>query len=165
MYIEVILKTKSPWIGGSSHPDKKDHRVFDRTANGDIRIHAAQWAWAVRRSIESFELDVRPEHFKFPDGFRAPTLYTHKRAYKSKGAMRTEMFESIRPGARLTFRFSVLECEDLATVESILAYIGDVIGLSPWGSAKHGYGRFDVLSLTRLTVEHYREDKAKCLQR
>jgi hypothetical protein len=97
-----------------------------------------------------------------------PTLHLYERSYLERGKERRSVsHESIRKGTVLRFTFFVgIEPTDeeahsiesvvgnlsedrlLALVKKTFDNLGNLIGISPWGSSK-GFGRFDVVAIKK----------------
>lgn len=161
MMFALKIKLVSQMLGGTITHEKI--RRFDRRRNStDLAPDAVQWRWALKQAAETLRLDVSTDAIAVPPGIQAPTLSLYRRHYyRDKGGKRErvyEDFESINTGAVLTIYLQVAsslpgkphaKVPNKADVENLFVFIGQFLGLSPWGS-KYDYGRFTVLELRAL---------------
>jgi hypothetical protein len=154
MLYEVKIRLLMPWLG--SQKTQEQVRRFRKISRGDkegeIELDRELWDWAYRQAIESLRFThVDSTTIRAAMSIRCPTLVLYKRKYKSpNGKTQEEMFECITKGTILTFPLVVTSPQDKLMdkeaptkkeLETLFEFIGEFIGLSPWGS-KFGYGTF-----------------------
>ena len=154
MLYELKIKLTSPWLG-----QQRTHqhvRRFRREKNNRLIIDTSQWQWAIQEAAEALHLDcIDVSTIHTESGFDAPSLQLFNRRYTHKGKPHEEMFESIRENTTLTFNVLVTKPHPVSTesvglrppdqeeLMALFAFVGKMIGLSPWGT-RFGFGRFTV---------------------
>jgi len=165
MLYNARIKLTSPMLGDQHTRDKT--RRFDRPAalKGDIRLDIPRWHWAIKEAVTSLGMTtVDPRKILMEHRMKTPKvdLFVRKWTQENKRTgdktQCREMFESIREGAEITLQVLVVEKlepneEDTALraptsdeLTKIFSVIGELVGISPWGS-NFGYGRFTVMSV------------------
>jgi len=158
MLYEIKIKLTSPWLG--QQRTRGQVRRFRRDNGNRLLIDTAQWQWAFQEAADALHLDkVDVSTIHTESGFDAPSLQLYNRRYTYNGKAHTEMFESIREGAVITFDLLVttpppgpsdsssVSPPDNVELKSILAFVGKMLGLSPWGT-RFGFGKFTVEQVT-----------------
>jgi hypothetical protein len=125
-----------------------------------MEIPIPQWQWALSEATDALcRNDLLVDNVRFTS-MKMPTVVLFNRRWKDNGKNREELFEAFREGTVLTVPFYVPSAPDvdLPAVDKnkrppdnpemnlLFSFIGEVLGLSPWGS-KFGYGRFNVLEI------------------
>jgi hypothetical protein len=150
------LKLTSAYLGNKN---TREHvRKFDRTPEGLIRIDKALWLWAFQEALEAFQwFDIDSSCIRM-ELTEAPATILYNRRWRQGDQALTEKFEAISKGGILGFRVLILNRSEapakrppsLDEFRALLNTIGQMIGVSPWGS-KFEYGRFLVLSVDEIT--------------
>lgn len=159
MLLTIKIRLKSPLLGQQAtgkSPGAKGTSVQVRRfkKEGDqISIDIPQWLWWFREAANALKMkDVDVSCIRMDSGFRAPALFLHNRRWTQSSKLQQECFESIREGTVLTLPLFIASTEDpksplrpptLTEVHQLFAFVGQWLGISPWGG-KFGYGRFTV---------------------
>ena len=154
MLYELKLRLTSPWLG--QQRTNQHVRRFRRDRNNRLAIDTAQWQWAFQEAADALHMKhVDISTICTESGFDVPSLQLFNRRYSHKGKSHEEMFESIRENNVLAFDILVtkplpagggdvsMTSPDKDELTQIFAFIGKMIGLSPWGT-RFGFGRFTV---------------------
>lgn len=162
MFLNVQIKLTSEFLGQKRQRDGV--RIFSKDKNKILwLVDLQQWSWAFKEAASALEFnEVDTSSIRVATGILLPTLALHRRRYtpergKSRG-MQEEMFESFRENSVITFQVLITSAMEekkpgrrppsLGEFESILAFVGEMVGLSPWGN-KFGYGRFKVINIEK----------------
>lgn len=152
---------------------KERVRRFKRAGVEKLQLELPQWYWAIDQAIEALSIkNVDSFAVRLSDTFVSPTLNLLVRRWSGgKGKnQEKEMFESINKGTILTFPLLLASSADptspldagrppsIKELEQIFSLIGEMLGLSPWGS-KFGYGRFRVESLKEISKKNEQDSK------
>lgn len=149
-------------------------RRFNKDGHGNWLIPIPQWRWAFTEAINDLNLkDTSVDFYRFESSIRMPKVVLFERSWsqENKKMQQREMFESIRKNTQITFKMLVTSAVEPGThcrldvrpphrdeTETILKYIGEFLGLSPWGS-KFGFGRFSLINLEDATRTIITNDK------
>lgn len=152
MLVTAKIKLQSPFLGHQRTRDKV--RVFRKTPEGHITFDHAQWNFVVSEAVHHLGLDVNVDAVRVPQSYVAPRLDMYVRRWVDNSGAHSERFECIKTGTVITFQILLMhkseESEergpDIDEIKDILQFIGQWIGMSPWGS-KFNYGRFNVLEV------------------
>lgn len=146
MTYNVKLRIVTPWLG-ELLPTRDGVRHFNKQGNC-LLVDRAAWLEQFNHAAGrlGFVIDISticpPEHL----------LMASTHVYRKEfSRVKVESFESFRKGTILCLQIEVKEKQRAPTeaqMQHLFTYIGVHLGLSPWGS-KFGYGRFDLLELTR----------------
>jgi len=159
MMINARIRLDTPLLG-----DKHTGAGVRRFSRADRRLErlpleAKLWAWALSQSAEALRIPYSDDMVRVASSIRCPTLAMHARSYRKAagGALKKELFESVRAGTVLEVQFMVFSkpapdaaVSGIISVENfrrVLETTGSMVGVSPWGS-KFGYGRFTVLDVS-----------------
>lgn len=162
MLLTTKVKVTSSWLG--SERTVQQVRRFERDSHTKkLKLDLAQWNWAVNQAVESLCMsDVDVSAIRFPVHLDPPSLelLVRRWSHLNKGEQK-ESFESIRAGTHLTFDVLLASSREPAAgtggkndarpptraeYEKIMKFIGEHVGLSPWGN-RMGYGRFELLEV------------------
>jgi hypothetical protein len=162
MLYELTMKLTSPFLGDQR--TSEGVRRFPRSKDGNLEVPAAQWQWAFQEAIYTLRMEgLQVDSVRFKD-YIAPSIVLYNRKWHEAKKQRTEMFEAIRENTELTIQFFVPRTQEptghssdaaagrsptIPELTKILDFIGDMLGLSPWGS-KFGYGKFKLLGIREL---------------
>ena len=158
MLLELKIRLTKPFLG---HQYTRDQiRRFIREGE-DIALNIPQWMWAFTEASTALRLrDLDLGTIRLPVGIKCPRLDLYTRT-EANGRKRTEQrFEIIQSGTILTMPVLITKTSEdsirasapvsrppsIDEVSAMLTFIGEMLGLSPYGS-KMGYGRFYVESL------------------
>ncbi len=160
MLIRTRIKITSAWLGSERTPNQV--RRFERNdSTKDLKINLAQWNWALVEAMDALGMDsVDPSTIRFPTHISPPALELYIRRWSHTGKeTQQEKFEAIRTGTHLTFDVLITRTKEPSSASQgnsrpptvdeyrrVMEFIGDRIGLSPWGS-RMGYGRFQVMDV------------------
>lgn len=160
MLLTIKLKVRTSWLG--SERTVNQVRRFERDVHANkLKLDLAQWNWALSQAVDDLRMDhIDVSSIRFPTTLVSPTLELLKRRWSSKSkGHEEEKFESIRTGTHLSLDVFITSSREPAAntggkesgksptaseFQTIMAFIGEHIGLSPWGN-RMGYGRFEVL--------------------
>jgi hypothetical protein len=165
MIYELKIKLTEKMLGDTRH---QTVRRFNRppSLKGDILLDIRYWNWAIKEACTALHLDgLDPDSVRIDPALRPPTLRLFVRSWwkenKRTGARtrQKDQFEMIDVGTVLTFNLLVPSDPEPGTkargraptaeeLGQIFAVIGDILGISPWGS-RFGYGRFKVVSIEK----------------
>lgn len=144
---------------------KEQVRRFNRPPllKGEIQLDAPRWVWLISQASQAVNKEIDPSGIYMAKSIRCPALELYNRRWiqenkhTGKKKRQTEMFESIKAGAVLTYECMTSDEPDPALkddprrmpfpdeIHDIFTEIGDKLGISPWGS-QFGYGRYELLS-------------------
>lgn len=159
MIYRLRIRLTSQMLGARS--SQNGMRTFDRhpSKGSDwMDFSAKLWRWAVQEAVEGLHLkQVQPDCIQPPQGYLAPHTTPFARQFKRGENKERDVFEAIRAGTVLTLRFAVtapppgalahLRKPDAEELEQIFKYIGEFLGISPWGN-KFGFGRYVIEDLS-----------------
>jgi hypothetical protein len=160
MQLTCQIRLRTPVLG--DRRTREQTRLFSKDGHNNWLISIPQWRWAFSEAISDMKLtNINPDYIRFESAIRLPKIEMYERRWSdNKNKQSSEIFESIRKNTKLTFRIIVTSELEPGTysrkdtqpptipeIELILKYIGEMLGLSPWGS-KFGYGRFTVLDVS-----------------
>ena len=176
MLLTIKIRLKSPLLGQQAtgkSPGAKGTSVQVRRfkKEGDqIAIDVPQWLWWFREAATALGMkDVDVSCIRMDNGFRAPALYLYNRRWTQSSKLQQECFESIREGTVLTLPLFITSNEDPKSslrppdpteVHQLFAFVGQWLGISPWGG-KFGYGRFTVESCNETSTSEASQDNGK----
>jgi hypothetical protein len=150
---EIKLRLTSPWLG--SQRTTNNVRRFRREKDTLLSVDRSQWNWAFKQAAEALHMDGVDINTIHPQSsINPPTLVLYRRNYTHKNKQQHEMFEAMRENTVITLQILVSAPEtntikqqpDQPQLKEIFAFIGQFLGLSPWGGS-YGYGRFEVEQL------------------
>lgn len=157
MFCALRIKITSPWLGDQKSNDKVKRFARNKDRNY-LSLNINKWHWACSSAARALNMpaEMNPCDIHFPDKFKSPSLILYRRKWQAgeDERRREELFESINVGNVLYFDFFVPDQSEkdkkraptLKELQDMLKFIGEYIGLSPWGS-RFGYGRFIVEGL------------------
>lgn len=164
MYVAVTIKLVTRFLADRRTAEGIRRFRRPKSLDGQIETDMTRINWALAEAVSALNMtEVSPDLIRFAHSYKLPTveLYNHRWRTTNKRTgqkqLKTEMFESFRPGAEITFPVLVASkhapgeaCDGRPpTIEElyqILDLVGKTLGLSPWGS-KFGFGRFKVKSV------------------
>lgn len=147
MTLTVQIRLTSAFLG-ELPPDQNKIRRFRRTVNQLVEVNQNQWrsTFAIAAKDLGLNVDIRRTVLP-PEGLIAASVHLYRRVYSK---VYVDLFESFRARTILTFDLRILD--DLPRhptrmeMAGILRYTGQYLGLSPFGSVKFGFGRFELLT-------------------
>ena len=146
MTLNVRLRIVSPFLGDMP-PGRDGVRHFRKLGNCiqlDVALWLEQLTLAALRT--GFAADI--SSIKPPERLLMASIHIYRREYSK---VKVDQFESFRKGTILGLQMDVEQRPKAPAsdqVHHLMSYVGDHLGLSPWGS-KFGFGRFTVLEVTR----------------
>lgn len=169
MYVAVTIKLVTRFLADRRTAEGIRRFRRPKSLDGQIETDMTRINWALAEAVDALEMtDVSPDLIRFAHSYKLPTveLYNHRfRTTNNRSGQKnfkTELFESFRPGAEITFPVLVASKHALGDsaskgrppteeeLKEIMNLIGKTLGLSPWGS-KFGFGRFKVKSIKAVT--------------
>lgn len=171
MLIDIKLRVTSKFLGSkNTHAGIFRFRRTDgNTGDKDSLLLIEQdiWRWAMLGAVGSLGMNVDVDVIHLPPGIRLGAVYLFERRYKTRprpphyqGKEKTSKHEVIREGSILGFKLAISDSRPdkknppppptIGDVEKIFNYIGEYVGLSPFGS-QFGFGRFHVHAVRRVT--------------
>ena len=144
------MKLESPFLGDIKKRDRV--RRFKMHKDGGICLDTKQWMFAISEAVKSTELKVNLDAIRLPQDIKVSRVDLYTRRWHDSSGMHSEDFECIRSGSIVSVDIlSMTGSEssnepgpDKEDLYEIFNFIGNWIGLSPWGS-KFNYGRFKII--------------------
>jgi len=159
MLYQVKLRITQPWLGSQKTPEqvRRFRKIEGGPKDGEIELDRVLWDWAYKQAVEALHFDdIDTGTIRAALSTRCPRLVLRQRKFTNqKNKIQEEMFESIPKNYVLTVDIMVTTVPETnkgkrapteGELHTILSFIGEKVGLSPWGS-RFGYGTFTVESL------------------
>jgi hypothetical protein len=143
MLILARIKLTKAWLG-DQQPGNDGVRRFQK-AGHLMKVNDAMWRAQFKEAVSNLHLRINDNAIQPPRELLPASIHLYTRHYSQ---VKVDYFESFRKGTVLNIQFLVKEsglpAPSLEQFTQILKFVGQWLGLSPWGN-KFGYGTFDVL--------------------
>ena len=146
MIYDVAIRLETPMLGDQMNQNRV--RVFRRGTSGmTLEVETYSWFEAFEEAAAVVSNKFDASLLRVPDEIQLPSVHFYVRKYWAKGTRRKAAHECIRPGTVLRFQLVYVgKTDESEMLRKILEFVGDRLGLSPWGSG-HKYGRFHVIEI------------------
>lgn len=120
--------------------------TFMRDAAGLPCLPHPCWRRAINDALRASGMLLRMDGFHVRPGFHGACSMYSRSCRTADGAPAVKVHEAVAPGERVVFNGNASPCTPVVALYDVIAYMGENVGLSPFGFAQ-GFGRFVIEDL------------------